>query len=95
VLAVPSTSISYAPYGDTVYVVETKKDASGQEIAEVRQQVVKLGERRGDFVAVESGLQAGSVIASSGTFKLRPGARVVVNNSITPKMSTSPTPADS
>ena len=95
VIALPSTSINYAPYGDTVYVIEKMKDPAGKEFLGVRQQVVKTGNKRGEQIAVVSGLKPGDEVATSGLFKLRPGAPVAVNNSIAPGNSLTPTPADS
>jgi membrane fusion protein (multidrug efflux system) len=80
-LAVPSTSVTYAPYGNSVYVVERSKDPSGRDLSTVRQQIVQLGRARGDFVSVIKGLSEGDEIVSAGTFKLRPGAVVHVQNS--------------
>jgi membrane fusion protein, multidrug efflux system len=96
VLTIPATSVVYAPFGDTVYVVESKKDdASGQTLQVVRQQIVRLGTRRGDFVVVTSGLKAGDTIVTSGVFRLRPGSAVQVNNSLAPNAQLAPKPADS
>ena len=95
VLAVPATSISYAPYGDSVFVVkemadeETKKKFTG-----VDQQLIKLGEARGDQVEIVSGIQAGDEIASSGIFKLRPKASVKVNNQVQPPTDLAPQTED-
>ena len=75
-LIIPSTSIAYATYGNSVYVVERKKDEQGKEITTVRQQIVQLGRARGDFVSVTKGLNEGDEIVALGTFKLRPGAAI-------------------
>jgi len=94
VLAIPATAISYAPYGDSVFVIEKKKDAkSGRESQVLRQQFVRTGETRGDFVTVTNGLKAGEVIVSSGVFKLRNGMEVTINNQLAPKPEVSPSPA--
>jgi membrane fusion protein, multidrug efflux system len=95
VLTIPATSILYAPYGDTVYVVDTKKDADGKDQKVVRQQIVRLGARRGDFVSVLSGLKEGDTVVTSGVFRLRPGSVVQVNNSFAPDAQLAPTPSDS
>ena len=96
VISIPSSSVSFAPFGDTVYVVQQMKDpAGGGDYLGVRQQIVKLGRRRGDLVAVLSGLKAGEQVVSSGAFKLRPGAPVVVNNNVAPGNDPAPVPADS
>lgn len=95
VLAIPATSISYAPYGDSVFVVrEMKNEKSGKPYKGVTQQFVKLGEARGDMVDVLSGIAAGDEVVTSGVFKLRPKAAVAVNNEIRPPEALSPQPAD-
>ena len=94
VVAIPASSVTYAPYGDTVYVIEKMKGPDGSEYTGVRQQVVKLGSTKGDLVAVTSGIKAGEEIVTSGGFKLRPNGAVVVNNVVTPGSSTNPTPSD-
>jgi membrane fusion protein (multidrug efflux system) len=89
VLVIPATSVMYAPYGDSVFAVE-KKD---QDLI-ARQKFVRLGERRGDLVAVNSGLEAGETIVSSGAFKLHNGSTLVVHNELAPNAQLNPTPAD-
>ncbi len=56
----------------------------------VRQQFIRTGARRGDFVSVESGLKPGERIVSSGIFKLRNGMSVVENNDLAPKSEPKP-----
>ena len=111
-LVVPATSEIYAPYGDSVFLVEEKKDEppkgadgkpaeakaaeakapppaakkngeanNGQPELVARQQFVRLGARRGDFVQALSGLNGGETLVSNGAFKLRNGQTVMVNNS--------------
>jgi membrane fusion protein (multidrug efflux system) len=95
VLAIPSTSISYAPYGDSVFVLKEMADGkSGKKFSGVEQHFVKLGEARGDQVRILSGIQAGDEIASSGIFKLRPNAAVQVNNQIQPPGDLAPQTED-
>ncbi len=91
---IPVTSVLYAPYGDSVYLIEKARDPAGQEKLTVRQQFVRLGERRGDFVAVTSGLEPGQTVVSSGAFKLRNGMTVMVNDALAPKASLSPRPSE-
>jgi membrane fusion protein (multidrug efflux system) len=99
VLSIPATAILSAPYGDSVFVIEpnTRKDAKGNIKAGqvVRQQFVRTGRARGDFLSVESGLKPGEKLASSGVFKLRNGMFINENNDIVPKASETPNPADS
>lgn len=95
VIAVPSSGIVHAPYGDSVFIVETMKDPKGNDYLGVRQQMVKLGRARGDMVEVISGVKAGEQVATSGVFKLRNGAAVLVNNEVQPAASTTPNPPES
>jgi len=87
--------VNYAPYGDSVYVVEEMTGPKGESYLGVRQQIVKLGGARGDQVAVLSGLKPGEQVVTSGGFKLRPGAAVRVNNEIRPSNNPTPKPEDS
>ncbi len=95
VIALPTSAISYAPYGDSVYVITDLKDPKGRTYRGVRQQFVKVGGSRGDQVAVISGVKPGDEVVSSGVFKLRNGAAVQVNNKVQPGNSPAPKPEDS
>lgn len=92
VLAVPSTAVIYAPFGDTVFVIEPGEAAGSFK---ARQQFVRLGKARGDFVEIVDGLKPGEVVASAGAFKLLNGQAVTVGNLPTPEYKLEPTPADS
>ena len=95
VLFIPATSVLYAPYGDTVFVVEEQQDEkSGEKQQVLRQQIVRLGATRGDFVAVTDGLKEGETVVTSGVFKLRPKMAVVIDNTLAPKAKLSPKPAN-
>ncbi len=95
-LYIPATSVSYAPFGDSVYLIEKKRDDKTKKDGLVlRQQFIRLGEARGDFVAVTEGLKKGQEIVGTGAFKLRNGLDVVVDNKLAPKPQLAPTPADS
>jgi membrane fusion protein, multidrug efflux system len=110
-LIIPATAVVYAPYGDSVFVLEqapakdAKDDnkagdakagatASDKPALVATPRFVRLGERRGDLVAVVSGLKAGETLVSNGAFKLRKGARVLVNNALAPSVELDPKPAD-
>jgi membrane fusion protein (multidrug efflux system) len=95
VVALPASSISYAPYGDSVFVVAELKGEDGKPYKGVRQQFVKLGPSRGDQIAILSGIRPGDEIVTSGVFKLRNGAAVQINNSVRPGNSPAPTPENS
>lgn len=94
-VTLPASSISYAPYGDSVYIVEEMESPDGESYKGVRQQFVELGPTRGDQVAVRSGVEAGQEVVTSGVFKLRSGAAVVVNNDVQPGNDPTPTPENS
>jgi membrane fusion protein, multidrug efflux system len=94
-IALPASAISYAPYGDSVFVVADLKDPEGRPYRGVRQQVVKLGGSRGDQIAVLSGIEPGDEVVTSGVFKLRNGAAVQINNEVQPANSRAPKPEDS
>jgi membrane fusion protein (multidrug efflux system) len=95
-LVIPGSAVSYAPYGDSVYVIDTKKDPkTGKESQTLRQQVVRIGDARGDFIAILDGLKAGETVVSTGVFKLRNGMLVTISNDLAPKPQLNPTPADS
>jgi len=95
VVPLPASAINYAPYGDSVFVVTDMQDQKGNSYRGVRQQVVKVEGSRGDQVAVVSGIKPGDEVVSSGVFKLRNGAPVMVNNTVKPADSPNPKPADS
>jgi membrane fusion protein (multidrug efflux system) len=94
VLAIPVSSISYAPYGDSVYIVTDGKTPDGKTARVVEQKFITTGPARGDQVSILSGLKAGDEVVTSGVFKLRAGAPVQVNNIVQPDNNLNPKPAD-
>jgi membrane fusion protein, multidrug efflux system len=98
VVSIPSTAVLRAPYGDSVYIVEPRKDEQGRTVTgrdgkpakAARQQFVRVGQARGDFLAIVDGVKAGQEVVTQGAFKLRNGAPIVVNNQV--KLSPSQTP---
>jgi membrane fusion protein (multidrug efflux system) len=95
IVALPASAISYAPYGDSVFVVTDLKGPNGETYRGVRQQFVKLGGARGDQIAVVSGVNPGDEVVTSGVFKLRNGAAVLVNNKVRPGNNPAPKPENS
>ncbi len=99
---IPVTAIVHASFGDSIFVVEEKKDdagapvngADGKPAKAARQQFVKVGESRGDFVSIVDGVTAGQDIVTSGGFKLRNGAGVVVNNDVKLNPDVAPHPVN-
>jgi len=100
VVFVPATAIMRAPYGNSVYIVEDRKDEAGHPLSGpdgkpakvARQQFVRIGVTRGDFVAIDEGVTAGQEVVVLGAFKLRNGAPLMVNNEIQLPSSQTPTP---
>jgi membrane fusion protein (multidrug efflux system) len=90
-VTIPATAIVHAAYGDSVFVIEDK-DIDGKVTKVARQQFVRVGESRGDFVAVLDGVTAGETVVSVGAFKLRNGSRVTIDNTIKPSPSMDPHP---
>ena len=95
VIAVPATAIHYAPYGDSIFVVSEMKDKEGKGYKGVKEQFIKLGQSRGDMISIVSGLKPGEEVVTSGVFRLKSGARVIVNNQIKPGSELAPNPSDS
>ena len=95
VLVIPATAVLYAPYSDSVFVVETAAAGDdGPAELQLRQQFVRLGAQRGDYMAVISGLKEGEQVVSTGVFKYRNGQAVTVDNTLAPPFSPSPEPED-
>ena len=100
VVSIPATAVLRAPYGDSVFVVEPRKDDKGRPVKGpdgkpalmARQQFVRVGQARGDFLAINDGLKPGQQVVSQGAFKLRNGAAVMVNNQVKLTPSLTPRP---
>jgi membrane fusion protein, multidrug efflux system len=91
-LTLPVTAVTFNPYGSTVFVVEAAgKDDKGKDRLKAVQTFIKTGETRGDQIAVTSGLQEGQTVVSSGQVKLANGTAVVVDNTVQPDASATPT----
>jgi membrane fusion protein, multidrug efflux system len=95
-LTLPQTAITYNPYGDTVYVVDSKAgDAPGKPPHLIaRQTFVTTGPTRGDQVAVLKGIDEGDLIVTAGQIKLHNGSTILIDNSITPTADAAPVPID-
>ena len=91
-VVVPATAISYASYGNSVFIVEKIKGEDGREFLGVRQQFVKLGGKRGDLVAITEGVKAGEEVVTAGVFKLRNSMPVQINNEVKPAANPAPKP---
>ncbi|MEY4511794.1 MAG: hypothetical protein RLZZ450_3916 [Pseudomonadota bacterium] len=96
VVAVPQTAVLHASYGDSVFVIEAPKPEDkvqpGAPIKIARQQFVRLGESRGDFVAIVDGLKVGQQVVTQGAFKLHNGSRVLISDSVPQNPQVQPKP---
>jgi len=93
-VVLPATAIVYASYGNSVYVIEKMKDADGKEYLGASQRFVKLGQTRGDQIAVTEGVKVGDEVATAGVFKLRNSLPVQINNTVQPSNNPAPKPAN-
>lgn len=94
-VTLPQTAITYNPYGDTVYIVDSKgADAAGKPILIAHQTFVTTGATRGDQVAILKGVNDGDMVVTAGQIKLHNGSQVLINNSITPTADAAPVPTD-
>ena len=91
-IVVPQTALVHASYGDSVFVVEDKTNDAGVAFKSARQQFVRTGPARGDFISILDGVTPGQIVVSAGAFKLKNGSHVVVDNSVKPGASLSPHP---
>jgi membrane fusion protein (multidrug efflux system) len=99
-VSVPATAIVHASYGDSVFVIEDKPEddpgmrqtPDGRAVKKARQQFVRVGPSRGDFVGILQGVTAGQELVTAGAFKLHNGSAIVVDNTkpMTPKLDPRP-----
>jgi membrane fusion protein (multidrug efflux system) len=93
VVAVPLTAVVHASYGDSVFFTEMKPVGEAQKVTKVaRQAFVKLGDTRGDYVAVLEGIKPGQEIVTAGAFKLKNGIPLIVNDKVKLEPKLEPTP---
>jgi len=94
-LTLPQTTVTYNPYGDTIFIVEEGAKGPGNKpLLTVKQSFITVGEKRGDQVAILTGLKEGETVVTSGQLKLRNGSPVVINNTVQPSNDASPKPVD-
>ncbi len=92
-VTLPQSAITYNAYGDTVYVIQKNAaDDKGNPRLTAVQRFIKVGDTRGDQVAVTEGVAAGDEVVTGGQMKLHSGAPVVVNNQVVPSDAAHPTP---
>jgi membrane fusion protein (multidrug efflux system) len=89
-LTLPQTSITFNPYGSTVFLVE--KDAKGKRAAQ--QTFVTTGPTRGDQIAVLKGIKEGDEVVTSGQLKLKNGTPLDISTLAQPADAPDPTPQE-
>ncbi len=82
-VVVPQSAVTFALYGESIYVIEEKKDKTGKLFKEVNQRVVKVSSRAGNNAKIDSGIKSGDLIVTSGQVRLSNGSRVKVVQSNT------------
>ncbi len=89
-LTLPQTSITFNPYGSTVFLVQ--KDAKGKRTAQ--QGFVTTGPTRGDQIAILKGIKEGDEVVTSGQLKLKNGTPLDVSTELQPADAPNPTPQE-
>jgi membrane fusion protein (multidrug efflux system) len=89
-VTLPQTAIVFNPYGDSLFLAV--KDETGK--LKARQIFVKTGARRGDQIAVMSGVDVGAMVVTAGQIKLHNGSKVIIDNSLAVPDEASPEIAD-
>lgn len=94
-LTLPQTAITFNPYGEIIYIAkETGKDKKGNPTYIAKQSFVKVGNTRGDQIAILEGLNEGELVVTSGQLKLKNGTPIVINNAVAPSNNAAPNPVD-
>ncbi len=89
-VTLPQTAITYNPYGNTVYLV----DSSTADKPVAKQAFVTTGATRGDQIAVLTGVSEGDEVVTAGQLKLRNGSPLKINNELQPTNDPNPKPKD-
>jgi membrane fusion protein (multidrug efflux system) len=92
-VTLPQTSITYNPYGATVFLARKKPGGTGKDLI-AEQSFVTLGPTRGDQVAVLRGVKEGDVVVTSGQLKLNNGTPLIINDSAQPANDPDPSPQE-
>jgi membrane fusion protein, multidrug efflux system len=94
-VTLPQTALTYNPYGETVYIVDDKGTApNGQPQFVARQAFVTAGPKRGDQVAILSGIEEGQTVVAAGQMKLHNGSTLMIDNIVRPTADANPIPVD-
>lgn len=75
---VPQSAVTFALYGESIYIIEEVTDKTGKSVKQVKQVVVKVSDRAGNKAKISSGIKADDLIVTSGQVRLSNGSRVKV-----------------
>jgi membrane fusion protein (multidrug efflux system) len=92
-VTLPQTSITYNPYGATVFLAQKKPGGTDKDLI-AQQSFVTLGPTRGDQVAVLRGVKEGDLVVTSGQLKLNNGTPLIINESAQPANDPEPSPQE-
>src|SRR6185437_5108923 len=73
---VPTTAPQLSQQGTYVLVVNEGKDPAGKPALVAEMRPVKLGQRHGDMIVIESGVKAGEKVITDGQMMVQPGGVV-------------------
>ena len=82
VTVLPSSSISYTLYGNSVFIIEKSHDMDNKDILTVKRKFVTTGDQQGNYTRVKKGIKAGQLVVASGELKLQDGTQVTINNDV-------------
>ncbi|WP_166142191.1 efflux RND transporter periplasmic adaptor subunit [Methylosinus sp. RM1] len=94
-ITLPQTAIVYAPFGNSVFLVQKSAAADDKGAGLSAQQAfVRLGATRGDEVAVLEGVTEGATVVTAGQVKLRNGSPLKISDTPQPPVDPDPKPVD-
>ncbi len=96
-LTLPQGAVTFNPYGETVFLVvpSGKKNEKGEPEPPTAQSVfVTTGSRRGDQVAILTGIKDGDEVVTSGQLKIKNGTPLIIDNTQKPANQAAPTPQE-
>ena len=76
---IPRVAVSFAPYGDSVFLIREQEGG-----LTVQRQQVQVGGVQGEDIEIVSGLEPGQKVVLAGQVKLRNGQAVQLDNAIVP-----------
>lgn len=90
VVTVPETAVDYTLYGDSVYLINEKKEDDGKTSLTVTRTFVQAGNRVSGRAEILKGLKEGDRVVALGQLKLQPGATVTISNEPMPPIPAKP-----